>query len=242
MKPTDRNEMNGLDPDPSDSVINGHAEAPRRHERVVRAVREYIVESDLKPGAHVSERHLCETLKFSRTPVREALKVLANEGLIELQANRGARIVQFSRADIVETFELMAGLEALAGRLAAAKITEEEVQYIRETHFRMYDSYIRRDQPSYFHANEIIHMSILRAAHNSRLEVTYETLAARIKKVRYSANSISEGRWAQAVREHEIMLDAIQRRSVTDLSEVLYTHLIRKCDVILAALDSTSST
>lgn len=217
--------------------LDGHAAGAPNHERVVRAVRECIVESDLQPGAHISERHLCEALKLSRAPVREALKVLANEGLIELQANRGARIVQFSRADIVETFELIAGLEALAGRLAAEKITDEEIEFIRETHFRMYDSYIRRDQSQYFQANENIHTSILRAARNSRLEATYQTLAARIKKVRYSANSISEDRWAEAVREHEIMLDAIQRRSANDLANVLYTHLIRKCDVILSSLD-----
>ena len=98
-------------------------ERQRLHDTVVEHLRNFIVEGLLAPGVKLNERTLCETLGISRTPLREALKVLASEGLIDILPNRGASVSQMSEAEIRETFELMSGLEAFSGELACERIT-----------------------------------------------------------------------------------------------------------------------
>src|SRR6476620_3680188 len=93
-------------------------ERMRLHDTVVGHLRNLIVEGALAPGVKLNERKLCETLGISRTPLREALKVLAAEGLIDISPNKGASVSQMSEAEIRETFELMSGLEAFSGELA----------------------------------------------------------------------------------------------------------------------------
>jgi len=97
------------------------------HGEILLRLRDYVVEGNIPDGARVPERQLCEMLGISRTPLREALKVLAAEGLIELLPNRGARVRQLSQRDLEELFDVMAGLESLAGRLACEAITDAEI-------------------------------------------------------------------------------------------------------------------
>src|SRR6187551_2693773 len=89
------------------------------HERVAHRLRQMLVENRILPGAKLNERELSEVLNVSRTPLREAIKMLAAEGLVELLPNRGAIAVALSEADVLNTFEVMAGLEGMAGELAA---------------------------------------------------------------------------------------------------------------------------
>src|ERR1700735_2384950 len=104
---------------------------PRLHDTGVDHLRNFIVEGLLAPGVKLNERTLCETLGISRTPLREALKVLAGEGLIDILPNRGVSVSQMSEAEIRETFELMSGLEAFAGELACERITSVELSEIK---------------------------------------------------------------------------------------------------------------
>src|SRR3984893_13869681 len=108
------------------------------HADIVNELRDFIVEGHLTPGIRVPERELCEKFKISRTPLREALKVLAAEGLIELLPNRGARVRQFSEADIRDLFEVISGLDFVAGRMACARITDTEIAEIEKLHLEMY--------------------------------------------------------------------------------------------------------
>src|SRR5918912_228552 len=120
------------------------------HDEILSRLRDYIVEDNIPDGARISERQLCEMLKVSRTPLREALKVLAAEGLVELLPNRGARVRPLSERDLEELFDVMAGLESLAGRLACEAITDEEITAIEQLHYQMYGHYLHRDMHSYF--------------------------------------------------------------------------------------------
>ena len=97
------------------------------HDELVERLRELIVESTLEPGVRVPERELCERFAVSRTPLREALKVLASEGLLELLPHRGAQVTRLTAADLDEMFPVMGALEALAGELACTWITEAEM-------------------------------------------------------------------------------------------------------------------
>jgi DNA-binding GntR family transcriptional regulator len=118
------------------------------HEQVALRLREMLVESRIAPGAKLNERELSEVLNVSRTPLREAIKMLAAEGLVELLPNRGAIAVELSPADVLNTFEVMAGLEAQSGELAAERITDAEMAEIQAMHYEMLAAYTRRDLPA----------------------------------------------------------------------------------------------
>src|SRR5258708_38457188 len=115
------------------------------HDEILSQLRNYIVEGNIADGARISERQLCEMLKISRTPLREALKVLAAEGLVELLPGRGARVRRLSEHDLNELFDVMGGLEGLAGRLACEHITDTEIAEIERLHYEMYGFYLHRD-------------------------------------------------------------------------------------------------
>ena len=110
---------------------------------------------------------------------------VAAEGLIELLPNRGARVRQLSQRDLEELFDVMAGLESLAGRLACEAITDEEIAAIERLHYEMYGHYLHRDMHGYFQTNQQIHESIVAAARNATLKTTYANFAGRIRRVRY---------------------------------------------------------
>lgn len=203
-------------------------EAESLHDEILNRLRDFIVEGHLRPGDRVPERQLCESLGVSRTPLREALKVLAAEGLIELLPNRGARIREFTPADVREFFEILAGLESTAGRLACERITEKEIEEIEALHYQMYGHYMRRELPEYFRLNQLIHEHIVAAAGNRALETYYHGLTARMRRLRYTANTIKRDRWGQAMREHEQIIDALRRRDGRELAEILHDHLINK--------------
>src|SRR5437868_1065177 len=120
------------------------------HVQVAQRLRQMLVEGRIAPGAKLNERELSELLNVSRTPLREAIKMLAAEGLVELLPNRGAVAVSLSEADVLNTFEVMAGLEAQSGELAAQRITERELTEVQAMHFEMLAAYKRQDLSAYY--------------------------------------------------------------------------------------------
>ena len=222
---------------------NGGSERPEAslHGEILLRLRDYVVEGNIPEGGRVPERQLCEMLGISRTPLREALKVLASEGLIDLLPNRGARVRQLSQRNLEELFDVMAGLESLAGRLACEVITDEEIAEIERLHYEMYGYYLHRDMHNYFQVNQRIHESIVAASGNETLRTTYANFAGRIRRVRYSANfARKRQRWAEAMREHEAILDALRRRAGSELSDILFQHLRNKRAAALEHLDAAA--
>ena len=138
----------------------------------------------LAPGAKLNERELSEQLQVSRTPLREAIKMLAAEGLVELLPNRGAAVAQMSEQDVADTFEVIAGLEGQSGELAAQRITEAELAEIRALHYEMLAAYTRRDLPTYYRINAQIHTLINAAARNPVLMQTWRTVNARLQSLK----------------------------------------------------------
>jgi len=201
------------------------------HDELVERLRELIVESTLEPGARVPERELCERFAVSRTPLREALKVLASEGLLELLPHRGARVTRLTAADLDEMFPVMGALEALAGELACAQITEAEMAEVRALHYQMVLHATRGELPEYFRLNQRIHEAIMAAARNPTLARLYRGLAGRVRRARYLAN-MSKPRWDQAVAEHEAILTALESRDGAALGRVLKVHLRNKCETV----------
>ena len=210
------------------------------HEQVALRLREMLVESRIAPGAKLNERELSEVLNVSRTPLREAIKMLAAEGLVELLPNRGAIAVELSPADVLNTFEVMAGLEAQSGELAAERITDAELVEIQAMHYEMLAAFTRRDLPAYYRLNSAIHAAINAAAKNPVLSATYRQVNARLQALRFRSNQDGD-KWDAAMKEHEQMIDALTQRKPAAMRAVLLRHLNNKRDVVMAQLVQAQS-
>ena len=197
------------------------------HEETVAHVRTMLLEGEIPPGARIPERELCERLKISRTPLREALKVLAAEGLVQLLPNRGSRAAKLTDKDMRDLFEVCQGLEALAGELACERITDTQVAEIAASHAMMAQHHHDGDLLQYYRCNRAIHEAIVAAAGNPVLSALYESVTARIRRARY-VTPMTPPRWTMALQEHEAILNALRRRDGVALSHVLRTHLRHK--------------
>ena len=210
------------------------------HAAVAARLKEMIIEGKLAPGARLNERVLCEQLEVSRTPLREAFKMLAGEGLIELLQNRGAVVARMGIDDIEAAFAVIASLEGLAGELAAKHISDQELAEIRALQFDMLASHTRRDLPGYFRANMRIHALINEAARNPVLIETFQRLNTRIYATRYRSNLTNE-RWDKAIEEHNEILRLLEARDGKKLRALLEKHLLNKRDTIIAELKAQSN-
>ncbi|KAB2851352.1 MAG: GntR family transcriptional regulator [Hyphomicrobiaceae bacterium] len=198
-------------------------------------LRGLIVEGELQPAQKVPERELCQRYGVSRTPMREALKVLAAEGLLVLTPNRGATVAPIGLAEMEELFPIIGALEGLAGELACKSITDAELAAIAATQARMLKAYASGDLKRYFSANQEIHAAILAAARNTKLAQTHRSLAGRVKRARYLAN-LTGKRWKQAVEEHERIHELLQARQGRRLGRLLRDHLDHKLESVKHAL------
>jgi DNA-binding GntR family transcriptional regulator len=205
------------------------------HEQAATRLRQMLVENHIPPGAKLNERELAEVLQVSRTPLREAIKMLAAEGLVELLPNRGAIALALTESDVRNTFEVMAGLEALSGELAARRITDAELAEVKAMQFEMMAAYTRRDLSGYYRLNARIHNAINAAAKNPVLTMTYNQVNARLQALRFRSNQDGE-KWKRAVDEHERMIAALGARDPDAMREVLLAHLNNKRDVVLEQL------
>lgn len=202
---------------------------------VTERLRDMIVQGELAPGVKLNERVLCERLRTSRTPVREAIKYLASEGLVELLPNRGAIVSPITAETVREMFELLGALEALAGELACTHAHDADIAEIRALHFQMLAHHARGELAPYFRCNQEIHMRLVESAGNATLANTYRALNGHVRRARYMAN-LSRERWDHAVEEHQKILDAITRRDGALLPVLLRNHLINKMAVVMDAL------
>lgn len=205
------------------------------HEETVDRLRDLIVHGDLGPGERLNERVLCERLKISRTPLREAIKLLATEGLVELLPNRGAIVSRLEPAVLAQTFEIMGALESLAGELACWRAPAGRIAEIRALHDRMVARHKRGDLAGYFRYNQAIHMEIVEASGNPKLSAIYRQLNANVRRVRYMAN-LSQARWDAAVREHTAIIEALEARNARELKALLQDHLAQKLAAVTAAI------
>lgn len=203
------------------------------HDTVVEHLRHLIVEAVLTPGTKLNERELCETMGISRTPLREALKVLAVEGLIEIAPNRGASVYKMTTIEIRETFEFMSGLEALAGELACARITDEEIVELKALHYGMLTCKAQGDLPGYYSRNQAIHDKISAASRNNVMRQTYLSVNRRLQALRFKSN-FKPDKWDKAAHDHEEMIKALETRDGKRLGEILRQHLLDKRDAVMS--------
>jgi DNA-binding GntR family transcriptional regulator len=205
------------------------------HEEATDRLRDLIVQGRLAAGVRLNERLLTAQLGLSRTPLREAFKVLATEGLVELLPNRGAIVSQMDPVRLSESLAVMGALEALAGELACRNATDAQVNEIRALHYEMLAYHARGDLAGYFKFNQAIHLKIVKYSGNAVLFNVYRQMNGNVRRARYMAN-LSKERWDAAVREHDEILAALGARDVKRIKALLSDHLAHKLASVLAAL------
>lgn len=205
------------------------------HEQVANRLRTMLVEGRIAPGAKLNERELAALLQVSRTPLREAIKLLGAEGLVDLLPNRGAVAVQLSESDVEHSFEVLAALEGQSGELAAARIDSAELAELHALHYEMLACFSRRDLSGYYRLNAQIHVAINAAAKNPVLTETYRRINARVQSMRFRTNQ-DGAKWTLAVKEHERMVEALSARDGAAMHALLVEHLLHKRDTVLALM------
>jgi DNA-binding GntR family transcriptional regulator len=205
------------------------------HEEIVTRVRDKILEGEMRPGDWVSEMSLCGELGISRTPLREALKVLASENLVTLLPNRGAMVTEISVTEIAELFEILEPLEELIGRLVVERASDAGMSAVQEMHDAMVAHYRNGRRHAYFDANQAIHRRFAELAGNQSLLATYVNFTGKIRRARYLAN-VSNVRWSESVAEHEAFMAALSRRDAAGFGSLLRDHSRRTAKVVCAAL------
>lgn len=194
------------------------------HDEVVDRVRTLIVEGRLAPGTRIHESQLGKALGVSRTPLREALKVLASEALIELVPGRGAVVKRLTRQDVRDMLDVLVALESMAGLLACRNATDAQIAALRATHDEMMALYAAGDRLEYYWRNQAIHAGLAQLSGNVLLASLHQMIAARLKRIRFIGNE-EPAKWAGAVAEHEEMIAALEARDEKALAEVIHRHL-----------------
>jgi DNA-binding GntR family transcriptional regulator len=207
------------------------------HAQAIDRLRDMIVEGELAPGARVIEADLCEQLAISRTPLREALKVLASEGLLELLPHRGARVTEVTAHEVGALFEVIAGLEGLAAELAAQRMSERDLERLRTMHERLQRYHTARRRHDYFRVNHKIHQLIVGLAGNGILTATHDRLLALARRGRYLA-ILSNERWDEAMREHVELMAALEAGDAARAGIIWRQHTARTGEVVRAALET----
>jgi DNA-binding GntR family transcriptional regulator len=208
------------------------------HERAAARMRAMIIRGELPPGSPTQETKLSESLGVSRTPLREAMKVLAAEGLVELRPNRSPRIADLNIAGVFELFEALAGIERLAAELAAQRATTRELQRLRILQNRMESYHQGRKLDEYFAINGEIHSLIVKAARNAPLREAHETLLSRAERARYLALG-AERRWSNSVEEHAAILVALEAHDSETAGRLLCLHVQRTGTALWEVLAKT---
>lgn len=194
------------------------------HEEVLERLRDMIIEGRLEPGQRINEGPVGAQLGVSRTPMREAIKTLASEGLVEILPAKGAVVRKFTARDLYQVLEVLKALEQLGGRIACEQASDETIEAIHILHKRMLEFYAARERLEYFKLNQAIHTATVAASGNQVLVEMHGTLQSRIKRLRFIGNEGPE-KWAGAVAEHEEMMAALLKRDADALSAAIGKHM-----------------
>lgn len=222
---------------PAKEVLDAQLKLSRAniYERAFERLRGLIIRGELAPDTVLVEAELCALLGISRTPLREAIKLLAAQGLVELRQNRSARVAPMKSEDIRDLFETMGGIERLAAELAALRISTDELARLHDMQDKMERHYAAGELNDYFSLNQAIHRAIVAGAGNSTLRQTHEWLLSRAERARYIALG-SPRRWDESVAEHRGILAALEARDARAAGAQLERHVLNTGREVIKAL------
>jgi DNA-binding GntR family transcriptional regulator len=196
--------------------------APRAlYQEVADRLRQQIYSRTLEPGSWIDEMKLSQEFGISRTPMREALKVLAVEGLVTMKLRRGAYVTEVSRDDVAQVYHLLALLESDAAAQVAEHADAAQREQLRQLHARLEKQVRQRD--AFFAANEQFHMALLQFAGN-RWAMQIVTDLRKVMKLNRHHSLFKQGRLSDSLAEHRALMAAIAERDATRARELMRAH------------------
>ena len=209
------------------------------HEQVADGLRNMIVEGELRPGQRLPERDLCDIMKVSRTPLREAIKLLASEGFLRLSQNRGATVTEFDPSELNHTIAVLRVLEVEAVRLACAEASDDEIRTICALHEQLNAYSQKNDNVRYFRANQLFHELIVQAAHNPVLQDAHARLHIHLKRIRYQRMHTTGFRMRSTfLREHAEIAEALSRRDAAAAADAVGRHMDHVHEMVSAPAEA----
>jgi DNA-binding GntR family transcriptional regulator len=194
------------------------------YEEVADLLREKIFNHELAPGAWIDEKHLTEQFGISRTPLREAIKVLASEGLITMKIRRGAYVTEVDIQEISQIFHVIALLEGNACKAVALGASDKELESLDALHLKLEKAAADRDIDRFFELNQDFHDKVQEISGNRWMRKVITDLRQVLKLQR--RNSLTKlGRLEQSLQEHRLILSAIIARKGDLAQELMINHL-----------------
>jgi DNA-binding GntR family transcriptional regulator len=201
------------------------------YEDVADRLREQIFSKELAPGSWLDEQNLAKQFGISRTPMREAIKVLASEGLITMKMRRGAYVTEVARKDLEQIFTILSLLEGEAAREAAAKASEEELNQLDYWHHRLEKAAADRDIEQFFEINGKFHELIREIAGNRWMNGVIEDLR-KVLKLHRKDSLTSTGRLQNSLIEHRAILSALLKRDQVAAENLMRKHMAQGLEAL----------
>ncbi len=206
------------------------------HEEVAHRIREMIRKGHLQVGERIVEKRLCETLGVSRTPLREALRVLSTEGLVRLVPNRGAFVSQPTMAEIRDMFEAMAVLEGTCARWACERAPDGGIEHLKALHDELERHFRNRDPERYIQTNHVFHTLLQELSGNRTLDTLLRSLRHRLFLYRYR-QLYQPDRFRRSIEEHRRLIRALEARDAGAAEAAMQEHLINQCEALVSLYD-----
>lgn len=207
------------------------------HDGVFERLRQMIICCELLPGDRIPETDLGQSFGVSRTPMREALKLLAAEGLVELRPHKGAVVAKISPTEISETFALMSTPESMSGPLVCERISNIDLQNLEGIVVDMDNKLAQKVLPGFFEANAAFHKGIVTLAGNRVLSRVYDDMFDKLQRARHLV-SYDQQRWEDSAVEHRSILEALAARNGSELSRRLQEHARLTSLIVMNRLSS----
>ena len=188
---------------------------------VAELVRQQIYSRELEPGSWIDEMKMVEKFGISRTPLREALKVLAAEGLVTMKPRRGAYVTEVSEKDLHDVYHLLSLLESDAAAVVAEKASDEQLQQLRDLHQDLAQAVSNADQ--FFHINERFHMALLAMCDNRFLSQTVADLR-KVMKLNRHQSLFKRGRIEDSLKEHSAIMQHLNNRNAEATRQAMQAH------------------
>jgi DNA-binding GntR family transcriptional regulator len=201
------------------------------HSEITSQLRDLIIQGHFQPGEKINEVRLGGDLGVSRTPLREAIRTLGSEGLLDLVPNRGAIVRSFSLGDVLDMMEALGIIEQGCAVLTCERATNADLGLFDERHNALIETYQARDRLRYFQINQDLHAMIVAFARNATCQAIHSDLQAKLKRIRFLGND-EPSIWARAVEEHNSINEALRRRDSDALVTVLRAHTTLTVDRI----------
>lgn len=201
------------------------------HEEIANNLREMIMSGELREGDKIRENELCDLMGISKTPLREALRVLSAEGLIHLIPNRGSFVTTPTFEEIKEMFDVMVALEGVCARTAVEKMSDQDFVKLDNLHRKLEQNFKRKDQKEYIRQNNLYHAFVQELAGNKTLNQIVNGLRQKILLYRFQSLNLP-GRFEQSIKEHRSLLAAFRNRDSGKAESLMKSHLKKQCDAM----------